>query len=195
MTDDVFSSDEGWLSLFESERFSQRYRVEGRRMWTESYARIEAEPEAIAAALRGPWDWWRRGHYGNRVVLENGSIRYDLWPVGRARLVHMRETMAPTRVLADGALGIEIELSHHARGRAYLEIRPTKAGGSDLIGRFDGVEIAGTLPHLMGPHRFAVNHLLAERGALRFPFPAGTGWVGLIERVEGDPPGPPGPLS
>ncbi|MGB6424997.1 MAG: hypothetical protein WBF18_06940 [Solirubrobacterales bacterium] len=36
----------------------------------------------------------------------------------------------------------------------------------------------------MGARRFAVNHLLAERGAMSFPFPPGTGWVGLIERLE-----------
>ncbi len=29
-----------------------------------------------------------------------------------------------------------------------------------------------------------VGHLLAERGAMSFPFPPGTGWVGLIERLE-----------
>ena len=36
----------------------------------------------------------------------------------------------------------------------------------------------------MGLKRFAINHLLAERGELGFPFPKGTGWVGLIDAVE-----------
>ncbi len=185
MGDEIFSAGEGWEILLESERFSQRYLVEGLRIWTESVARIDAEPDSIAAALRGPWDWWRKGRYENRVELDGGRIRYDLWPVGRSRMVHVRETMAPTRELPAGARRIELELEHHANGLAYFELRPRRDRSScDLIGRFDGAEIAGALPRLMGARRFAVNHLLAERGAMSFPFPPGTGWVGLIERLE-----------
>jgi hypothetical protein len=186
VVDETFGAEEGWEALFDSERFSQRYLVEGLRIWTETIARIEAEPDAIAAALRAPWDWWQGGRYENRVELDGGRIRYDLWPVGKSRLVHVRETMAPTRKLPEGVRRLELQLEHHANGLAYLEIRPRGDGSScDLIGRFDGCEIGRALPRLMGPRRFAVNHLLAERGGLSFPFPSGAGWVGLIERLEG----------
>lgn len=57
-------------------------------------------------------------------------------------------------------------------------------GKSQLIGRFAETRINGFLPWLFGSAGFAKRHLGAERGQPGFPFRQGTGFVGLMKKVE-----------
>ncbi|MEM7541195.1 MAG: hypothetical protein AAF384_06355, partial [Pseudomonadota bacterium] len=84
---------------------------------------------------------------------------------------------------AESGVRNRIDLSGAANGPAYIDIVPHQ-GATLMVGRFAGVIIDGVVPKIMGAKRFAINHLLAERGALGFPFPKGTGWSGLLKRVE-----------
>lgn len=181
---DMFEPSSQWTRFYQDERFVQRYRLDDGRIYCETVARVVAEPDPIRDQLWGPWDWWANGCYENRVELSDGRIAYDLWPVGKLRQVHVHETMSPPDALPDGGWRVRLDFARHARGVAYFEIRPQRSGGCDLVGRFAGVEIAGVVPRLMGVRRFCINHLLAERGGLTFPFPRGTGWAGLIRRLE-----------
>jgi hypothetical protein len=178
----MFEPAPAWIELYADARFTQRYRIVGTRMYTESVAAVHTDVDALCQALRGPWDWWRHGRYEAREEREDGTVHYDLWPTGSAICVH--EVMHAPREVAGGSVRLPIVLSGHASGTAYFDLRET-AQGSVMTGRFAGVTLAGFLPRLMGTKRFAINHLLAERGALGFPFPKGTGWIGLIERLEG----------
>ena len=177
----MFESGSAWTELYADTRFRQRYRIVGKRMYTESVASVHASPDAVCNALRGRWDWWRHGRYEAREERDDGTVHYDFWPTGAGIRVH--EVMHAPREAEDGRVRLPIVLSGHANGTAYIDLR-TVAQGSEIIGRFAGVTVAGLLPRLMGTKLFAINHLLAERGALGFPFPKGTGWVGLIERLE-----------
>ena len=176
-----FATDDGWIVVHVGPRFRQRYKLAGGRMFTESRVTLRADPRTVLLYLTGPWDWWRHARYEDRREHVDGTIHYDLWPTGRGICVH--EVMYPPQPLAGGGWRVPVELSGHAVGLAYFELALCPQG-VELYGRFAGVRIHGLLPNLMGLKRFAINHLLAERGELGFPFPKGTGWVGLIDAVE-----------
>ncbi len=180
---EVFEPSPAWTLLYQDDRFRQRYRIEDGKIFCETVARISAQPDEVRDRLRGSWDWWENGCYENRRELSDGRVSYDLWPVGKLRGVHVHETIYPPVPLDGGGWRLRIDFEHHCKGVAYFEIHPTR-DGCDLVGRFAGVEIAGLLPRLMGVKRFCLNHLAAERGGMSFPFPHGTGWAGLIARLE-----------
>ncbi|MCZ6774234.1 MAG: hypothetical protein O7G83_19930 [Proteobacteria bacterium] len=177
----IFEQRSEWVELFADSRFRQRYRLVGPRLFTETVASVNADISEVCSALRGRWEWWRHGRYDGRERHGDGTIHYDFWPTGFGICVH--EVMHEALDLGGGSLRLRIDLSGHANGIAYIDLTPA-AKGTVMTGRFAGVTIAGLLPRLMGRRRFAVNHLLAERGALGFPFRRGTGWVGLIEQLE-----------
>ncbi len=180
----MFERTPAWTELYADARFQQRYRIVGKRMYTETVASVHADIDTICHALRGRWDWWQHARYEAREEHDDGTVHYDLWPTGSGIRVH--EVMHAPRVIEDGGLRLPIQLSGHANGTAYIDLRRVEQG-SEMTGRFAGVTTAGLLARLMGTKLFAINHLLAERGALGFPFPKGTGWVGLIERLERGP--------
>ncbi|MBI4347329.1 MAG: hypothetical protein HY553_10770 [Elusimicrobia bacterium] len=181
-----FATYDGWTFIDAEPRFEQRIKLEATRMYTETRGTIRASVAEIRDALRGPWDWWRHGVYERRVVHADGRISYRLWPAGKlgGAGIYVDETMFPPEPLPDGGERIAIELEGHVNGIAYFELHPGPDGSTVVLGRFAGTEIAGLLPRLMGSRRVARNHVLAESGRLDFPFPTGTGLVGLTERLE-----------
>lgn len=183
----VFDQDERWISLFTDDRFQQRYFVDGLAMFTETSASIRAPVDAVKDAICGPWDWWKHGRYRNRRVNAEGRIEYDLWPVKHG--IHVHETSHTPVRCDDGGWRVRVDLSGHAVGLAYFDIRQgnddPKIETTRLLGRFANVKIRGFLPRCLGARRFAIKHLGAERGEPGFPFRRGTGWIGLIERLEG----------
>lgn len=181
-----FEIASGWDYLDKDPRFSQRMKLRGSRMYTETRGAIRAPLGAVRDALRAPWDWWKNGVYEKRRELPDGRIKYRLWPAGKlgGMGIYVDETMYPPEALPDGGLRIRVDLEGHVNGIAYFELHPRHDGSTLVLGRFAGTEISGILPRLMGSRMVARNHLLAESGTLGFPFPSGTGWVGLIERLE-----------
>ncbi|MDA1016510.1 MAG: hypothetical protein O3A00_18900 [Planctomycetota bacterium] len=187
--DAVFDHDERWITLFDGERFQQRYFIDGPLMFTETTTSIRASVDAVRDAICGPWDWWHHGRCENRQVRNDGKVEYDLWPVRYG--IHVHETSYPPVAIDGGGWRVRIDLSDHAIGVAYFDIRPetdeSTIERTRLSGRFAGVRIHGFLPRCFGTKGFAIRHLRAERGEPGFPFRKGTGWVGLIERLERRP--------
>ncbi len=102
----------GWVSFFADGVFRQRYLIAAgdHNLFCETSMRVAASPDAVLAAIRGPWSWWAHGAQDERRVQPDGTVTYVLWPAlafGRQR-VGVRE--------------------------------PDGAGGSVVRGRFAGVD-------------------------------------------------------
>lgn len=188
MTDlheDVFDSDSGWTKLCEGPRFFQRYLINGPIMFTETTTVIRARPDAVRDAIFSRWDWWKHGRCDNYTQYPDGTHSYDLWPVGFG--VHVHEVAQPPEELNDSGWRIRINVDGHCKGLAYFVIKPEGSATettTSVTGRLAGVKIQGLLPRFFGTKGFALRHLGAERGEPGFPFRKGTGWVGLIDRLE-----------
>lgn len=184
--EDVFDSELGWTQLRDGPRFFQRYLINGPTMFTETTATIRARPSDVRDAVFGPWDWWNCGRCENFTQHEDGTQSYDLWPVGSGVRVH--EVAHPPQDLPSGnGWRIHIDVSGHCKGLAYFLIQAddsTTEPSTLLTGRLAEVVIQGLLPRFFGTKGFALRHLGAERGEPGFPFRKGTGWVGLIDRLE-----------
>jgi hypothetical protein len=76
---------------------------------------------------------------------------------------------------------IRLDLSGDFEGPARFVIKDMGGGYVELSGLFDGVQ-SNTV--LFTKTALAEKHLAAESGTLSFPFPSGTGWVGLIDGLE-----------
>ena len=81
---------------------------------------------------------------------------------------------------------VPLLLTNHFTGWSSIDVYPDEHGDAMIIrGRFHGVEY--TVPAI--PDNVAEGlHLEAESGTMPTPFPKGTGWVGLLNRLEGRAP-------
>ncbi len=180
--EEIFDKGQHWINVYSDSRFKQRYCLLDDGIYCETRAIIGATPDTVIRELRGSWDWWKHGRYTNRIELSNGTITYDFYPVTHG--IHVFETMHEPVALNDTDSRIRIDLQGSAVGLAYFDVRASGTQETILIGRFAGVQIRGFLPRLLGKKGFAVRHLGAERGQPGFPFRTGTGWLGLIQKLE-----------
>jgi hypothetical protein len=154
------------------------FKIAGGKSFCESKLTVSASPAEVAARLADPasWNrWYGSFHMGERtqVVFDpkrsvDGTIKYTLMPTGaigpdQAMIgLRIREEMHPPRRLPDGGYVIPIQLRGGAEGLAYFELRPAPGGGTEILGRFNGVAPGRWLP--FSPERFTQNHLLVEAG-------------------------------
>jgi len=90
--------------------------------------------------------------------MPTGAIGPDQAMIG----LRIREEMHPPRRLPDGGYVIPIQLRGGAEGLAYFELRPAPGGGTEILGRFNGVAPGKWLP--FSPEQFTRNHLMVEAG-------------------------------
>lgn len=177
----------GWVNFFDNGVYRQRYLIASgqNNLFCETRVRLRATPDLVVAALRSAWTWWRFGAQDDRRVQADGTITYVLWPAlafGTRRTgVRVEETMGKPELLPGGGYRIPIALKGSCEGQAYFLIESDGAGGAIVRGRFAGVQ---NKVAFMTQRIFVETHLKAERGALGFPFKAGTGWPGLKDLVE-----------
>ncbi len=184
--DERFASG-GFTEYITDPRFRQRCLIESGKIICETVTEANCTAEEALRQVRGPWDWW---DHGMALDFRQGDGFTDQvlapveWFITR---VSMRQFL-PVSIQAPefpGTTGqrVPVLLGHHFRGTATVDVFATP-GGTILRGRFHGVA-----NHVPGAPTFlaARMHLRAESGKLYWPFPQGTGFRGLLRRLEGNP--------
>ncbi|MEQ1948040.1 MAG: hypothetical protein ABL995_12675 [Bryobacteraceae bacterium] len=149
----------------------------------------EADP--AIALIRGPWDWWEHGRISDFVENPDGSSDQILFPVWWF-FTRVGLHISPPEHLENDALNLHLPalnlwrvpilLSEHFIGPSSIDVYPDPEGdGMILRGRFHGVEYK--VPAV--PNSVAEGlHLDAESGTMPIPFPKGSGWIGLLRKLE-----------
>jgi len=172
-----FADRTGWTTQL-TQPTQGSFKIVGGRSFCESKLTVSASPAEVAARLADPasWNrWYGSFHMGERtqVVFDpkrsvDGTIKYTLMPTGaigpdQAMIgLRIREEMHPPRRLPDGGYVIPIQLRGGAEGLAYFELLPAPGGGTEILGRFNGVAPGRWLP--FSPEQFTRNHLMVEAG-------------------------------
>lgn len=170
-----------WMILPEHGGFSHRYLRRSPVIVCETVMATRGDPAAAMELLRGPWDWWDRGGAFAFQTLEDGATDQVLVPV-TWYWAHVRMRLFPPAPLPElSGWRLPIKFAGSFNGSASIDIYPGPANSQVIVrGRFH--EVILKVP---GPRDFVTEcHLRAESGTLPFPFPGGTGWVGLRRRLE-----------
>jgi len=140
--DEVFETAERWPVYYFDERFFQRYRHQGGRIFAETVLRVHGTVEAALSLLQGPWHWWDNGRIIGFRKLDGASTEQVLAPVWWYWTRVGMLTMPPLALEHEEGLRLPILLSRHFRGPASIDL--SKPDGADgllvLRGRFHGVE-------------------------------------------------------
>lgn len=183
--DEKFSNRTGWTHFYQDERFDQRYWDDNRLMFTETIMSVRCSLETAIVRLNGPWSWWDHGCCLDFRLDSDGSSSQFLKPAAWF-WTKIRMHIFPPIALPDiNGFRLPIILSKHFVGVASFDVYPSLTADDTIIlrGRFHGVENHVPLvPLWMATKR----HLRAEAGTFLFPYPRGTGWVGLYRRLEAD---------
>jgi hypothetical protein len=177
----------GWTDATRDPRFVQR-RLRGERLiFCETVTRIRTNRDLVMSKLRGPWNWWALGRsigfHRNADGSSDQTIAPIWWYIARVGC-----RVLPPVTLPDGERGVRlpIYLSRHFVGLQTIDLIDAADQHVIVRGRFHGVE--NHFP-VGGIELVTTVHLGAESGTLFFPFPRGTGWVGLgraLEDASGD---------
>lgn len=183
--DDLFDNPKGeWVESHSDLHFRQRYLREGGPIYCETLMTVHDTTDIRAAIelIRGPWDWWEHGRITDFRRNEDGSTDQVLSPVWWF-ITRVNLHILPPEDLADlKGQRVPLLLTQDFSGPSSMDVYP---GGSsrDLVirGRFHGIEYNVTAV----PDKVAEGlHLEAESGTMPAPFPKGTGWVGLLHKLE-----------
>ena len=149
------------------------------------------------AVLERPWTWWRHSKIRDWQRTEEGGSRFVIEPVSPASRARLRLPavlgieLSPPTVAAERWAGnsrrkivLPARFFHDFDGPGRYEILDLD-GGSVLRSVWDGVERKTLTIKLMPMWLFLRIHLAGEKGTLRWPFPTGTGYLGLIDELEG----------
>lgn len=178
----------GFTGYVTDPRFTQRCLIEEGLIICETVTEASCTPEEALRQVRGPWDWWDHGKaldYTPGAEFTDQVLAPVAWFITR---VSMRQYQ-PIPIEAPefpglSGLRVPVSLGIHFRGTATVDIfeKPGAGQGVILRGRFHGVQ-----NHVPGAPTFlaARMHLRAESGKLYWPFPQGTGFRGLLRRLEG----------
>lgn len=172
------------------DRLRQTHRLEGGRIHSMTYVLLPGvDPHAVEAALIDePWTWWKHGKISDWTRREDGGCKFVLspvWPYVPSKVgIELEPRTTDQRLTQWGAVPFA---SYSARFFADFEGPGgydvlTLPDGAALRSRWDGVARVGVkklmpLPMILGMH------LGAEAGTVGFPFPKGTGFPGLIEKL------------
>jgi hypothetical protein len=179
--DQRFDEGGNWVSLPAHDGFAHRY-LRGLPVVTcETIMTTSGTAARAIELLRGPWDWWDRGRTDGFELLKDGSTDQVLVPVSWY-WAHVRMRIFPPVELKElSGWRIPMKFAGSFNGSASIDVYPS--GTRDQIrvrGRFH--EVIENVPG--PPHDFVTEcHLRAESGILPFPFPSGTGWLGLRRRL------------
>jgi hypothetical protein len=177
----------GFKEYVTDPRFVQRCLIEDGLIICETVTEASCTVEEALAEIRGPWDWW---DHGKALDFKAGPDYNDqvlapvAWFITRVRMRHFH-AMPFEAPEFQGLTGhrVPVLLSKHFRGTATVDVFEKSAPESTVIlrGRFHGVE-----NHVPGaPTVLAAKmHLRAESGKLYWPFLQGTGFRGLLRRLE-----------
>jgi hypothetical protein len=173
-----------WVDIPVNEHFRQRELDERGSIVCETLLTVHGNTDMQPAIdlIDGPWDWWEHGRIADFVRNLDGSSDQILspvwWFITRVGLHILPPVDLPDR--AGKRLGLM--LSGHFVGASSMDVYVAERGDGIVIrGRFHGVEY--TMPAI--PTAVAEYlHLGAEAGTMPVPFPKGTGWVGLLHKLE-----------
>jgi hypothetical protein len=185
LNDSMFDERGGWTELRTDERFRQRYLIEGELFYSETLMKVRCSQESLIAALKESWTWWDKGKILLHQRNPDGTWEIELKPIYWGTTIVRHHFYPPVSLPGGKGVRIVAPLSHHFEGPATFDVYPeaAEAGVVTLRGRFHGIK--QKLPIPFATARFAAKiHLKTESGMLSFPFPKGTGWVGLYRRLE-----------
>jgi len=166
----------------------QTHRIDGDRMFATSTVRLPGAPfeKLFRLIFEESWDWWPHGRTTARTQNEKGSGRFVLRPMWLRSPAQVGIEMdTPETTGQPGSRRAVAKArffgSFDGPGRYELE---EVADGVVLRSVFEGVRRRGFLKLLPVASVLDI-HLRAEAGTLQFPFPKGTGFVGLERRLDG----------
>jgi hypothetical protein len=184
--DDLFDNPAAnWVHERINEHFTNRYLDEKGPIVCETLLTVHGRPniDEAVSLIQGPWDWWEHGRITDFTINPDRSSYQVLspvwWFITRVGLHIFPPDDLPDR---QGKRN-PIMLLEHFTGTASMDVYPNPGTDSITIrGQFHGVEY-----HVPGvPNQVAeFLHLDAESGTMPVPFPKGTGWVGLLRKLEG----------
>ncbi len=181
--DEEFDKEAGWIQFHRDDRFEQRFLDKDCLMYCETLLHVQCSVGEAIDLLRGPWSWWDHGRSIDFHMNGDRSSDQYLKPANGFWTKIGIRIFPPVSMPGAGGLRLPLILWNHFVGTASYDIYP-KPGDPDWItirGRFHGVENHVPLvPLWMATRR----HLRAEAGNFLFPYPKGTGWVGLYRRLE-----------
>ena len=180
----IFEESVGWIQHYKDGRFDQRYRIENGLIFCETILTTRAATAAVVALLQQEWDWWDNGKLISYRRNSDGSSEMDLKPISWYFVnVHMR-ILPPEDLPEWKGIRLPVIYSRHFEGPSTIDVYP-KPGGNEVVlrGRFQGVRHNLPMPFVPAG-MVAKMHLNTESGTLRFPFPKGTGYFGLAQRLE-----------
>lgn len=185
LRDDLFDNPTGdWVQSHLDEHFQQRYLDSEGPIYCETLMTVHGTTDADAAIalITGPWDWWEHGRIADYTINEDGSSDQILSPVWWF-ITRVGLHISPPVDLPDlHGRRVPLLLSGHFTGPSTMDVYPSDRSDAMVIrGRFHGVEYQ--VPVI--PDSVAEGlHLEAESGTMPSPFPKGTGWVGLLHKLE-----------
>jgi hypothetical protein len=183
--DDLFENPTcDWVQSFSDEHFQQRHLLKEGTIYCETLmiAHRTTETDAAVALIRGPWDWWQHGRITDFIANGDGSSDQILSPVWWFITRVGLHILPPVDLPDLEGWRVPLVLTKHFTGPTSMDVYPNQSGDAIIIrGRFHGVQY-----HVPGiPNKLAEwLHLDAESGTMPAPFPKGTGWVGLLHKLE-----------
>jgi hypothetical protein len=184
--DDLFDNPAAnWVHEKINEHFTHRYLDEKGPIICETLLTVHGRSDIDEAVklLNGPWDWWEHGNIADFTINPDGVSHQVLSPVWWFITRVGLEIFPPEDLYDRPGKRIPLMLREHFTGPSSMDVYPNPGTDSITIrGRFHGVEY-----HVPGiPNQLAESlHLDAESGTMPDPFPKGTGWVGLLKKLEG----------
>ena len=184
--DREFESDSGWVHYYQDHRFNQRFLDKDGLMFCETLLLVRSSVDDAIALLYGPWYWWDHGRSFDFHFNGDGSCDQYLKPANWFWTKIGMRIFPPTEIPDGEGLRLPLVLWNHFVGTASFDVYTLKGAKDDVVlrGRFHGVENRVPLVPLPLATR---RHLRAEAGNFLFPWPKGTGWIGLYLRLEQHP--------
>jgi len=181
--DELFdSSTSDWVETYSDEHFRQRYLRRGGPIFCETLMTVRgAGADAAIALIRGPWDWWQHGRAADFRTNPDGSSDQMLSPVWWFITRIGLHGLPPINLLDRAGRRVPVLLLRHFTGWSTMDVYPDERGALIIRGRYHGVDY-----HVPGvSNKMAEGlHLQAEAGRMAFPFPKGTGWLGLLHKLN-----------
>jgi hypothetical protein len=185
LRDDIFDNPAyDWVERRIDKHFRHRHLRAKGSIFCETFMTVYGTRDIDAAIdlICGPWDWWAHGRTAGFTANGDGSSDQILspvwWFITRVRL----HTLPPVPLPHLRGLRVPLLLDKHFTGPSSMDIYPGEKEDQMIVrGRFHGVDY-----HVPGVPNWVAEylHLGAESGTMPAPFPKGTGWVGLLHKLE-----------
>jgi hypothetical protein len=186
--DDVFEDSAlDWVYGDSDDHFSQRHLREEDPIYSETLMTVHGtrDTDSAIALICGPWDWWEHGRITDFAKNGDGSSDQVLSPVWWFFTRVGLHILPPENLPGGKGRRVPLILSENFTGTSTMDVYLDQPSNSMIVrGRFHGVKY--NVPVV--PDKAAeLLHLNAESGTMPPPFPKGTGWVGLLHKLEAHP--------